>query len=85
MSLLEACRTYFETLNHAPMRRAVVGQRGALADAARGVLNGGRHDGPCSYDLPEGACSIHVSTYRMRRAKLLRLVEKALGVRAGAA
>jgi hypothetical protein len=82
MSLLEACRTYFETLNLAPMRRAVVGQRGPLADAARGVLNGGRHEGQCSYDLPDGACSIHVSTFRMRRAKLLRLVEKAFGMTA---
>ena len=82
MTLVEACREYFETHNHAPMRRAVVGQTGGLADAARDVLRGGRHDGPCRHDLGDGACSVHVATFRARDAKLLRQTERALGLRA---
>jgi hypothetical protein len=82
MTLVEACKEYFQTHNLAPMRRAVIGQTGGLADAARDVLRGGRHDGPCRHDLADGACSMHVSTYRARYAKLLRMTESALGLRA---
>jgi hypothetical protein len=82
MTLVQACREYFETLNLAPMRRAVVGQEGALAIAARNCLKGGRHAGDCDYSLPDGACSVHVETFHKRRANLLRLTEEAIGTRA---
>ncbi len=82
MNLVCACREYFETLNKASLRKAVVGQSGELADAARDVLKGGRHTGPCKYDLPDGACSVHVATWRGRRDRLLKLTEQALGLRA---
>jgi hypothetical protein len=80
--LAEACRTYFETLNRAALRQAVVGNKSELADAARDVLKNGRHDGECLYDLPDDGCSIHVATSRARRAHLLALTEKALGMKA---
>lgn len=76
MSLVDACLQYAQTCNLAPIRRAVVGERGELADAARDILKGGRHAGECAW-APEGHCVIHVETWRGRRARLLGL----LGIR----
>ncbi len=81
--LEQAAKVYFETGNLAPLRRAVVGQAGEFADAARAVLKGGRHDGPCRHDdyapgESEPACSIHLATYRQRYAALLKLTERAV-------
>jgi hypothetical protein len=84
--LANACCVYFETRNRAPMRRAVIGQSGELAQAVREILKGGRHQGPCRLDLyisgePEPVCSVHVQTFRKREAKLLELTEKILGIK----
>jgi hypothetical protein len=74
MSILRcACIDYLESGNLAPMRRAIVGASGPLADAARGMLKLGKHSGPCVYNGPDGACSVHLSTFKARRAQLLRL------------
>ena len=45
-----------------------------LTVAAREFLRGGKHDGPCRHDLPDGACSIHVETYNERRERLIQLL-----------
>lgn len=84
-ALESACVLYFDTGNHAPMRRAVVGLTGELADAARAMLKGGRHDGPCdfvAYRHPgdtEPGCIHHLRRWDERRRHLLRLTEAAVG------
>jgi hypothetical protein len=66
-----------ESNSLAPMRRAVVGQSGPLADAVREFLKlGTGHDGPCNQSLSDGSCSLHVRLYNKRRAALLKVVTR---------
>jgi hypothetical protein len=76
--LAQACDAYLQGGNLAPIRRAVVGEYTPLADAARDILKGGRHDGPCEHTLHDGACRLHVGIYRARRARLERLTKTEL-------
>ena len=75
VNLVCAVREYFDNGGPANrLRQAAVGQTGLIADAARAVVRGGRHSGPCVFDGPEGSCSIHLRTGRARRAELARLI-----------
>lgn len=83
MTLPEACRVYLDTKNMAPMRKAVVGETGPLAQAARDMLKGGRHKGPCRKSRLIGdrfiqfdsyPCIVHLEHYWRRRDRLAELV-----------
>src|SRR5260370_20834128 len=43
--------------------------------AATEFLKGGKHHGECVYDLPDGACYVHVQAYYLRRNILLALIQ----------
>lgn len=49
----------------------------ALMAAAREVLRGGEHDGPCSPISDYEPCELHSATAQLRQARLQELIEGA--------
>jgi hypothetical protein len=90
VTLIQAVELYFadSTSPLINLQRAVKGQTGELAYAARQVTKGGKHRGPCDFQWvafpgkkTEGdtRCVIHLKTMHERQQRLWNALQAAKG------